>query len=85
MVAGGTGSVIPRRAPPALAESILPASIFSPTNNVGVVTTPARTPDSKSARTRARDPLAAPVGLEALEVQPELDARFHRCGSSRRP
>ena len=43
----------------------------SPANSVGVVTTPPRTPDSKSRRTRAATAAAAPVGVEAVEVQPE--------------
>ena len=38
----------------------------------GVVTTPARTPDWKSRAHAVGDGLAAPVGLEPLEVEPEL-------------
>ena len=52
-------------------------------NSVGVVTTPPRTPERKSRPHAREHRLAAAVGVEALEVEPQCRARGPRGGDPR--
>ena len=62
-----------RRAPPA-----------PQANSVGVVTTPARTPERKSRLTRSRTASLRRSASKRSRSSPSRWARAHRCGSSRR-
>ena len=82
-----TGVAQPPPAPSRSSErtSISPVYRAPFATSVGVVTTPPRTPDSKSPRTRAATDSLRRSASNRSRSSPSVRARAHRCGSSSRP